>query len=434
MKKVLIITYYWPPGGGAGVQRWLKFVKYLRDFGWEPVVYTPENPEYPAIDESLQNDIPNGIKVLKRKIREPYSAYKVFVGRKKEDRIKAGFLSEKKNPGLFENISVWVRGNLFIPDARKFWIKPSVRFLNSYLKVNPVDAIVSTGPPHSMHLIALQVARASDIPWIADFRDPWTQIDFYHDLRLSSSADKKHRRLEKEVLASAHRVIVISPSMGREMKKIVNRNYDVITNGYDDSDYEAGKVILDKKFSIAHIGSMVRTRNPETLWKVLSELIEENREFEQEIAIKLIGQVDYSINESIQNNRLENYVTKIDYLSHTEAIAIQQQVQVLLLLVNQTPNARMVLTGKIFEYMGSGRPILCIGPTDGDAAKIIAEAGVGKTVAPNDAAGLKKSILEYFDLYLKGKLSVDGVNIDRFSRRNLTQKLAEVLNELMNKS
>ena len=191
MNRVLIISYYWPPSGGAGVQRWLKFSKYLRDFGWEPVIYTPENPESPDVDKSLLKDIPPGIEVIKKQIWEPYDAYKRFIGQKKDEKIQAGFLSEKKRNPLFENISVWIRGNFFIPDARRFWIKPSIRFLIKYLAAHPVNAIVSTGPPHSMHLIALGLKKKLNIPWLADFRDPWTTIDFYHQLHLTRQADKK---------------------------------------------------------------------------------------------------------------------------------------------------------------------------------------------------------------------------------------------------
>ena len=197
MKKVLIITYYWPPSGGAGVQRWLKFVKYLREFGWEPIVYTAENPEVPVIDETLTKDIPEGITVLRTKVWEPYQIYKRLSGRKQSDRIQTAFLSEKKKPGTIENLSIWIRGNFFIPDARRFWIKPSVKYLSRYLNDNPVDLIISTGPPHSMHLIAMHLKGKTQIPWLADFRDPWTNIDFYHQLKLSRSADQTQATGEK---------------------------------------------------------------------------------------------------------------------------------------------------------------------------------------------------------------------------------------------
>jgi hypothetical protein len=201
MKKVLILTYYWPPSGGAGVQRWLKFVKYLRNFGWEPVVYTALNGEMPVIDLSLEKDVPKDITILKTKIWEPYSIYKTFIGRKKDEKINASFLSETKKKSFAEKISVWIRGNYFIPDARKYWIKPSIKYLTDYLNKNKIDVIISTGPPHSMHLIALGLKQHfPNIKWMADFRDPWTNIDFYSELMLSESADRKHKDLELNFL------------------------------------------------------------------------------------------------------------------------------------------------------------------------------------------------------------------------------------------
>ncbi len=432
MKKVLIITYYWPPSGGAGVQRWLKFVKYLREYGWEPVVYTPENPEIPAFDISLEKDIPENLTVLKTKIREPYSAYKRFVGRKKDDKIKTGFLSEKKNPSLLEKISVWIRGNLFIPDARKFWIKPSIKYLTNYLKNNPVDALVSTGPPHSMHLIALGLKKKLDIPWLADFRDPWTNIDFYHDLMLSKNADKKHSKLEHEVLSVADSITVISPSMANDFNRLCQRNYSVITNGFDKSDIGQNELELDMKFSISHIGSMVKTRNPEILWQALHEIIIENRNFEKDLEIKLIGQVDYSVDQSMKKFKIDQFVKKTDYLPHDEVVKIQQKSQLLLLLINNTPNSKMVLTGKLFEYLNSGRPILCIGPKDGDAARIIKETKTGIIADFNEKTKIKSEILTFYKDFLSNKIDnkYKGKNIDKYSRKVLTGDLALLLNEI----
>ena len=240
MKKVLIITYYWPPSGGAGVQRWLKFVKYMRQFGWEPVVYTAENPEIPVVDTSLEKEIPEGITVLKIPIWEPYSIYKKFIGRKKEDKINASFLSETKKAGLTEKISVWIRGNFFIPDARRFWIKPSIKFLETYLSENKIDYVISSGPPHSMHLIALGLKRKFPLlKWLADFRDPWTNIDFYEKLMLTPMADKKHHRLELSVIKSADCVLSIGSSMSEEFKEMYKASgginfskFKVITNGF----------------------------------------------------------------------------------------------------------------------------------------------------------------------------------------------------------
>jgi glycosyltransferase involved in cell wall biosynthesis len=426
-RKVLIITYYWPPSGGAGVQRWLKFVKYLRNFGWEPVVYTPENPEYPAIDNSLLKDIPQGIEIVRTPIWEPYSFYKKLVGAKKTERINAGFLSEKKRPGLAERFSIWLRGNFFIPDARKFWIKPSIKFLVKYLKQHPVDAIVSTGPPHSMHMIAHGVKERTGLPWLADFRDPWTNIDFYHELMLSSWADRKHHKQEMSVLKKADEVVVISNSMKTDFLKLLKRDYSVITNGYDQDDIAGVDVKIDERFSVAHIGTMVKTRNPLLLWEVLSEEVLKDTDFANELEIKLVGSVDYSVTESIEAAGLGNYVNKISYVPHNEVVKIQQQSQVLLLLINDTPNAKVILPGKFFEYMAARRPILCIGPRDGDAAEVILETNAGYVSEKDDKESIRKAINELYSRFRTGKNIVDSKGIARFSRESLTGRMAECL-------
>ncbi len=429
-RRVLIISYYWPPSGGAGVQRWLKFVKYLRAFNWEPVIYTPENPEFPAIDESLFHDIPEGIEIVRTPIWEPYSFYKKLIGAGKNERINAGFLSEKKRPGLAEKFSIWLRGNFFIPDARKFWIKPSVRFLVKYLAEHPVDAIVSTGPPHSMHMIALGVKMETGIPWLADFRDPWTNIDFYHELMLTAWADKKHHHQELNVLKQADEVVVISRSMKSDFLKIYDRNYTVITNGFDAADMADFEVTPDHKFSIAHIGTMVKTRNPEALWQALSNEVAINQELAENLEIKLVGSVDYSVSDSIEKAGLTKYVNKISYLPHNEVIKIQQQSQVLLLLINDTPNAKVILPGKFFEYMASRRPILCIGPADGDAAQVIAETNSGYVVDKDDVANMQQTIKQLFTRYKTGNTKMESKAIERFSRQQLTADLADRLNNI----
>lgn len=429
MKKVLVITYYWPPGGGAGVQRWLKFVKYLREFNWEPVVYTPQNPESPVIDPGLEAEIPEGITVLKKKIIEPYNLYKKFVGRKKDERIQAGFLSEKESPSLAENISVWIRGNLFIPDARKFWIEPSIKFLSKWIEKNPVDAIVSTGPPHSMQLIALGLKNKLKLPWLADFRDPWTSIDFYHDLKLTKSSDAKHHRLEKEVLSTADEVVVVSKGMAEDFKAIVPKEYAVITNGFD-TELLSETSLPAVKFSVAHIGSLVPARNPENLWKALKEITEEEKTFAGDLELKLVGPVDHSIKAKLELYGLNKYTTFISYLPHDDATALERKTQLLLLIINNTPNARLVVTGKLFEYLNSGRPILCIGPTDGDAAQIISETGTGLVVDFDDLAGMKVALLNFYIKYKNGNLKSEGKNIAKYSRKNLAKKLADQLDAM----
>ncbi|MBL7926017.1 MAG: glycosyl transferase family 1 [Bacteroidia bacterium] len=430
MKKVLIITYYWPPSGGAGVQRWLKFVKYLRNFGWEPVVYTPSNPENPVDDASLLKDLPSNLEVLQQPIWEPYDLYKKFIGQKPHQKINAGFISENKKPKLTEKISVFIRGNFFIPDARVFWVKPSVKFLTSYLKENKVDALISTGPPHSMHLIAMQIHKKNNLPWLADFRDPWTNIDFYKDLLLTKTADKKHHKLEKEVLQKASRVITIGSTMAKEFQIIANRNVDVITNGFDDADKSSEVVIEDKKFSIAHIGSLNKDRNPQLLWEVLSEMIAGNPVFKADLEIKLAGKIDFTVIDKIDALGLADNLRKIEYLKHNEVIIEQQRSQILLLLVNNTPNAKGILTGKLFEYLAAKRPILCIGVADGDAAKIINETQSGVVVNFGDKEKMKATVSAFYEQFKNNKLKVTSQSVDRYSRKNLTQQLVEVLNQM----
>ncbi len=433
LRSALIITYYWPPSGGAGVQRWLKFSKYLRDFGWEPIIYTPENPEAPAVDHSLESDIPAGITIIKRPIVEPYMAYKSFVGMKKGEKVNAGFLKEKDKPGLAEGIAVWLRGNFFIPDARCFWIRPSARFLIKYLADHPVDAIVSTGPPHSMHLIALRVHQKLKIPWLADFRDPWTGIDFYHQLKLTFLADRRHRILEKKVLREATAVTVVSRDMADEFKLLADREYKLVTNGFDEEDISPLPLDqLDELFTISHIGSINASRNPAGLWKVLASMVKVNQAFAENLRIKLVGKVDIDVIRDIEANGLADNFVRIEYMPHREVMKEIQKSQLLLLLINNTPNAKGILTGKVFEYLGSGRPILSIGPEDGDAAEILNETGAGKTADYNNEAKMRQIIEAYFSKFLVQGLESNKASSAKFSRKALTGEIAGVLEDLIN--
>ena len=426
MKKVLIITYYWPPSGGAGVQRWLKFAKYLSDFGWEPIIYTVENGEYPVLDYDLLDEVPKGITVLKTPIWEPYSIYKKFTGRKKEDKINSGFLSEKKNPKLLDKLSIWIRGNLFIPDARKFWIKPSVNFLTNYLIDNPVDIVVSSGPPHSSHIIALKLKEKNKLPWLADFRDPWTNIDYYKELLLSKKSDLKHKKLENIVLNKADKVITIGKSLSEELKALGANNIDVIENGFDPDDFQSNEYIsLDKKFSIAHIGSFTPSRNHIIFWQAIKELIDENSNFSKELKLQLVGKVDYSVKMNIEKYGLEKHVNYIGYVPHGEVIEYQKKANLLLLMINNTPNAKGIITGKVFEYIASKRPILVVGPEDGDLSTIINTTKSGIVCGFDDVKKLKLTLLRLYN----NEINFEP-NPAAYSRKSLTKKLSEILNQL----
>jgi hypothetical protein len=439
LKKALIITYYWPPSGGAGVQRWLKFSKYMPQFGWQPIIYTPENGELPVTDQSLFKEISSETVVLKTPIWEPYDIYKKIIGQDKNEKINTGFLTENKKPKLAEKISVWLRGNLFIPDARKYWIKPSVKYLEKYLNKNPVDVIISTGPPHSMHLIARKIKEKTGIPWLADFRDPWTGIDFYEDLMLTRWANQKHHQLEADVLQNADKIIVVGDTMKKEFLEIISKTasvkeskISVITNGYDEQDYYEGENKLDKKFSLAHIGTLVRSRNAPELWQVLKQLCAENESFAADLEIKTVGKVDIAVMESIAEAGLMKYLKKTDYLPHTDVIKYQQSSQVLLLLTNRTKNAKGILTGKFFEYLAAKRPIIAIGDNEGDVAKIINETNAGLLSGFNEIDILKKNILGYYQQYKKGNLNINSKEFEKYSRKQLAAELVNNLNNITN--
>lgn len=429
MKRVLIITYYWPPSGGSGVQRWLKMSKYLPEYGWQPVIYTTENAEYPVVDPSLEKDVSPQAEVIRRPITEPYSFYKRFLGIKKEETIKAGFASETKKTGWKDKMATWIRGNMFIPDARCWWVKPSVKYLEEYLKEHPVDAIISTGPPHSMHLIAMQLKEDLGIPWIADFRDPWTEIDFYDDLHLTRWADRKHHRLEYEVLTKADKVVTIGWDGARGLGRLGKRNVRVIPNGYDwDLSQQNTSEQLSKEFTITHLGVITPSRNTPQLWSAMKELKETDPDFAKNLKIKLIGQVDQSVVQNLEADGLTENTELVPYIPHDEVLKTQRSSQVLLLLINNTPNAKGILTGKLFEYLASGRPILCIGPEDGDAARVIKETQAGQTVGFEDKEQMKEALRNLFQKYREDGLPYNtSKEVEKYSRKDLAAEYGRLL-------
>lgn len=426
MTKALIITYYWPPSGGSGVQRWLKFVKYLRKFGVEPIIYTVDNPEYVFSDDSLIKDIPEGIEILKQPIWEPYQLANLFS--KKQKDASAGFLGQQTSSiGKIKN---YIRANYFIPDARLFWIKPSVKYLKNYLKEHQVDVVISTGPPHSLHLIAQQLKKESNIKWIADFRDPWTDIDYFHHLPLTEKSRNKHHQLEQSVLKNADEIIVVGNSMKENYAKFSN-NLTVITNGYD-TEPSTENVTLDKKFSITHIGLMNADRNHLFFWKVLSEIVKENESFKNDLEIKLIGKVDDSILKSIQHFGLESNLNLIKYLPHDEVLKNQLTSQVLLLSINNVPASKGIITGKVFEYLQAKRPILAIAPKEGDLAVILEETNSGKVVNFEDEISLRAILESYYKSYQENNLQVKSTNYQHFHRKNLTAQLSKLILKCVN--
>jgi glycosyltransferase involved in cell wall biosynthesis len=435
MKRVLIITYYWPPSGGSGVQRWLKFVKYLRDFGWEPIVYTPKNPEIPYEDSSLICDVPDDLEVIKTSIFEPYQLYNLFTGRNRKARFQHGFLKLRNNEyqSFAQRLSVWVRGNVFIPDARMFWIKPSVRYLLKYLKSNPVEAIVSTGPPHSMHLIALRIKQSTGLPWLADFRDPWTGIYYFDKLRVGKRALSKHRKLEQTCFDNADLLVTVGPTMRRDFMQMTSSPIEVVTNGYDEDDLPVTSTIRPAGFTIMYSGIFLPDQNPVELWPVLRMMRELDPDFNSSLKLHFLGRTDASILADIKANKLDNCLKISDYLPHAEVPVQQQYAALLLLSINRIENAPYILTGKVFEYLAARKPILAFCPPESDVAEILRETKGGWVVPFGNVAILKKALSEAFEWY-KSNEPWPSENIEKFSRRVLTARMASLLDDLTEKA
>ena len=430
MKKVLVVAYYWPPSAGSGVQRWLKFVKYLRDYGWEPIVYTPLNPDFDLKDNRLLDEIPEGIQVLKTPITEPFTWYARLTGQKTETQVNPVMKGEGK-VSWKSKLALWIRANVFIPDSRMLWIQSSVRFLTRWLKENKVDAFVTTGPPHSMHVIGLGLKEKTGLPWLADFRDPWTRIDFYHELPLEPWADQRHKRLERAVFRKADSVVVVGKQMKEEMNQAGFSNSVVITNGYDPADIDLGSPIsMDPKFSIIHIGMLGKARSHSIFWNGLQQLRIENPEFAKDLQVRIYGVADPIVQQQISGFGDTSWIEFLPYVSHAEVIKIQRAARVLLLSVNNVPSAKGIITGKIFEYLAIGRPVLCIGPPDGDAAHIIREAEAGPIVDFEDLEGLKNAVRALYDTWKKGQDLRPPASVGKYSRKALCEDIALELNRI----
>ncbi|WP_299229253.1 glycosyltransferase family 4 protein [uncultured Psychroserpens sp.] len=424
MKQILIITYYWPPAGGPGVQRWLKFVKYLPEFGFEPIVYCPENPSYPIVDKSLLDEVSDTITVLRQPIKEPYGIANLL-SKKNSKQISAGVIPKKKKQTVIQKLMLYIRGNFFIPDARKYWVKPSVAFLSTYIEANNIETIITTGPPHSLHLIGLQLKQQLGVKWLADFRDPWTTIGYHKQLKLSNSSAKKHNDLESKVLQTADHMIVTSNNTKKEFALKTNQPVSVITNGYDT--HQIMKPVKDSKFTMAHIGSLLSERNPKQLWEALRELIHENKSFAEDFQLNLIGIVSDTIIKTLQDYELINYTKTMGYVSHDKAIDAQMRSQVLLLIEIDSNDTKVIIPGKLFEYMVSETPILAIGPKDSDVEDILKSTNTGQYFYYHEKQAMKSQILSYFEAYKNNNLSVSAIGLQQYSRRSLTSTLSDLL-------
>lgn len=433
MKRVLIISYYWPPSGGISVLRSLKIAKHLRQFGWEPVIFTPENADYSTIDQNNFKDVPNGIEIIQIPTIEPFKLFKWFTGLKKDANLNNVLSAHDKKMGLAYKFSVWVRSNFFIPDARALWIKPSVKFLKKYIRENKIDAIFTDGPPHTNTRIATLLKQETGIPWLSDYQDPWSQVDYFQELILTDWGLKKHLKQEQEAFKAADKTTIVSPTWKHDLESIGAKNVDVIYWGYDPEDYSDIQIKseIQSKFSMLHAGVMGFDRNPKVLFKAIFELSQEVEGFKDDFQLILYGQVDQSVRESISSYHIESMVNYAGNVIRKEAINGIFSSQILMLLLNQQPNAMGRVPGKLFEYLASKRPILNLGPTGSDVAKLLKKANAGDNFEYQDGFGIKTYLKEQYLKFKSGKLSknVDS-QIEEYTHYHLTQRIATFLDQI----
>ena len=426
MIRVLIIAYYWPPAGGPGVQRWLHMTAHLPSFGIEPVVCVPANPHYPTLDEGLLEQVPSGVEVIRRPIYEPYGLAALFSPGKTK-RISRGVIADKEASWL-ERLLLSIRGNLFIPDARVGWIRPMLRYWKKHYREMGIDAIITTGPPHSLHLIGMKLKAATGLPWLADFRDPWTEIHYHRQLNLSKRAAAKHKRLESEVLKSADHITVTSPSTARSFNQITERPVSVVTNGYDGRNWK--DELPDEHFSIVHIGSLYSDRNPLRLWEGIGELIRGDKAMENKLKLEFYGIVSEEVKTAIHSAIPEANVDFHGYVDHVEALRYQRKARLLLLIEMDRPETRQIVPGKLFEYIQARRPILALGPKDSDVREIIGSGPFGVYFGYDDHKGILNAVMTQFQAYLKGADAVKEVDRSAYDRRELARQMSDLLKAL----
>jgi glycosyltransferase involved in cell wall biosynthesis len=421
MKKVLIITYYWPPSGGAGVQRWLRFSKYLPQSGWEPVILTvdPKYAAYPAVDSSLENDVQKGTKVYKTKATDWFRIYS-------SDKSKipsAGFAKNNDN-SLKEKFFRFVRGNLFIPDPRKGWNKYAFRQACKIIETEGIHNVITSSPPHSTQLIGLKIKhKYPGIRWIADLRDPWTDIYYYEQFYPTFFSKKIDSWYEKRVLKKSDMIITVGPSLKRSFTLKAGGNPDkieIITNGYDEDDFKTISAIESSRFIITYVGTLSDKYPIDELLGVLAKIRNNGTDF----LLRFVGTVPENIKKRIISEISLDFIEFIPYAPHNEAIKFMTKSSLLLLIIPEHENNQNIITGKIFEYIASGKPVLCLGPEDGDAAAILMQNGFGECFDHKEISKIENYILEVIK-----NPSRDQSKIEEFTHRNIVKKLVSFLRE-----
>nr|MBI1230284.1 glycosyl transferase [Cytophagales bacterium] len=423
-KRVLIITYYWPPSAGSGVQRWVKFSKYLPGFGWEPVIFTPENPDFDLKDPLMAKEVSVDTEVLKFPIWEPFQLLRML---KKEPLKDPAIILETDRKNLLDKAAIWLRANAIIPDPRIYWVKPSVKFLGQLVDSNDFQAVITTGPPHSLHLIGRALRRNYGIPWLADFRDPWSMWEFLDTLPMTSWARRKHRQLEASVFEEADALVTISPTFQQEMEQLSGRTVQLITNGFDPQDLPEGfdqHPPTSETLQVVYTGVIDAIRNPLPFLKALKSVFEQ---VDRGVQLTFVGRVSQQLRQVVdEDSWFSKHVVFAGYVPHSAVFEYYAKASLLLLILTNTKNAKGNIPGKVFEYIATGRRIIALGDPEGDTAQILRKAGAGDVFRHEDVEGVS-AFLENFQFHGDiGDYQVAG----KYDRKNLTGKLANVLNEI----
>jgi glycosyltransferase involved in cell wall biosynthesis len=431
MKTVLILTYYWPPAGGPGVQRWLKFVKFFKSLEWNPIILTVKDGTYSAMDEALTREIPENLAIYKTRSKDPFRFYKLLKG-KKDNAVSVALINIDKEKSLIDSLSMYIRSNFFIPDARKGWTPYAYKKAVDIIHKQNIDLVVTTGPPHSTHLAGLKLKRKLKVKWLADLRDPWTTVYYNDMLPRTARTRKRDKKLEDAVLKNADAVTVVSPGMKSEFEDR-NPNVHVVMNGFDLEDMNAvAGNSSNKRFCLTYTGNFKPNQHVPQIWNAIFELLEENEQFRQDFQLRFVGNLDASVPDYFNANGFRDHLEIIGYVPHYKVIEEMSTSDLLLFVVPQSRNNHLIITGKLFEYLASGTPLLSVGPPDGDASKIIHETGRQEMINYNDKEVFKKSLLAYYERWKnsKGKLEkLDADMLDQYTRKSSAKKMSIIMNK-----
>lgn len=427
-RYVLIVTYYWPPGSGPGVQRFLKFSKYLRAEGWEPIILSVKNGSYPSFDHSLLDNVPENLRVIKTATFEPFQIYNLLKGQKGKSTGVGG--TGLTDPSFSQKLFNYIRANAFIPDARKGWRRFALKEAKKLLKEQEIHAMITTGPPHSSHLIGMELQKKYGIPWVADMRDPWTNIYYNKFFPRTKATELKDSRLETQVVESADAVTVVSNGLKEEFEDRGKR-IRIIYNGYDEDDIPKLRTTKNSFFTLSYIGNFKPNQNVTALWEGIAQMTKENVHFKEHLKIKLIGNIDNSILNSIHELGLDAHLALGEFMPHQQAVEQMMLADMLLFVIPQAVGNKLIITGKLFEYLACGNEILAIGPNDGNASALLKEAKRSDMHSYTDVDSIKKQVSECFQLWKDDQRTVyDTETLTQFSRRKLTHNLAQLLNEI----